>query len=322
MREGMVSFMLKLLVNADNRGETLKMTSTRNNIVRTSVYHLLVANRNKFEPEVFSGILRYLCCSMGGSVLLQNVVTKIPATMLAVSLVKDGLKVSEVLEHVDFIFLIKATCYMSKPKGTPKEYHERLEETEQISLSEALTICSPRFRQDFVVEALNCVLSVDSQFLMEKDSSGQYPIHRMITDHSYFMHTNLATCVHLCLVMSVIMKHAPQCARQCNDEGLLPLHLAADLQRVPDLYDSSRVKLVSIIWNAYPEAVGIVEKSTGLPPFALAARDKKVVIGSTLSSSFFLLKQHPEIISEYIVSSGEQTCSAVPPAKRLRKAEK
>ena len=209
-----------------------------------------------------------------------------------------------------------------KGAGNDVEYHKRLQETETISLSEALAICSPHFPDEFAVEALNCVLLVDSQFLMEKDTSGQYPVHRMISSPSYFMLTQ-ATCSlggHLCLIMAVIMKHATQCAQQFNDEGLLPLHLAANLVRV-NLHDSIRVDLVNMIWNAYPEAVGITDKSTCLPPFALAARDKEVVTGSSLSSSFFLLKQHPEIISEYILSGKKISAqdSLVPLAKRPRK---
>ena len=332
MRNGGSIELVKLLVNADNRRETLKMISKRAMASRTSVYHALIAFRDKHKPEVFSEILRYLCCVAGWSILekmYESTYNVIPAVLLSDSLAREGLTVPEVLEHNDFIFLVKATCYhnMCKIKGAGNdvEYHKRLQETERISLSEALTICSPYFPDEFAVEALNCVLLVDSQFLMEKDTSGQYPVHRMISSPSYFMHrraTYHRSGEHLCLVMSVIMKHAPQCAQQFNDEGLLPLHLAADLVRV-NLHDSIRVDLVNMIWNAYPEAVGIIDKSTSLPPFALAARDKDVVIGSssTLSSSFFLLRQHPEIISDYIVSGEKISAqdSLVPLAKRPRK---
>ena len=257
MRNGGSIELVKLLANADTRRETLNVTG----IGITSVHHLLVQNRHKHKPEVFSEILRYLCCVAGWSILekmYESTYNMIPAVLLSDSLAREGLTVPEVLEHNDFIFLVKATCYhnMCKIKGAGNdvEYHKRLQETERISLSEALTICSPYFPDEFAVEALNCVLLVDSQFLMEKDTSGQYPVHRMISSPSYFMHrraTYHRSGEHLCLVMSVIMKHAPQCAQQFNDEGLLPLHLAADLQRVPELYDWNTVSNLLVLFGMH-----------------------------------------------------------------------
>ena len=153
------------------------------------------------------------------------------------------------------------------------------------------------------------------------------------------------------VAMQLILKHVPQCAQQYNDEGLLPLHIAADPQRLV-LDENKRLNLVSMIWKAYPDAADIVDKNTGLPPFALAARGKdefgkveakkkskynkegdliehfdrfEAANEATLSSSFFLLRQHPEILSGYIVDGVEQPCpskDSIPLAKRPRNGDK
>lgn len=202
-------------------------------------------------------------------------------------------------------------------------------EIEAISLSQAFTICSPCFGERVAKGTLKKLLSSENKFLFEKDSNGQYPIHRMIMSCSYCVDT--VSTVHWRVnfhnfIIKTILKHAPQCARQFNDDGLLPLHIAADSQQVKDLTDKDRLNLVRIIWNTYPEAAEVIEKTTALPPFALAVRSKDKEAEEeeeelrietehqSLSTSFFLLKQFPEVLSEYIHSDGTNSAS-VPPAK-------
>ena len=52
---------IKLLVNADYKRETLK-TEYNELGMRDSVYHTLIAKRNMYEPDTFSEIVRYLSC--------------------------------------------------------------------------------------------------------------------------------------------------------------------------------------------------------------------------------------------------------------------
>lgn len=99
-------------------------------------------------------------------------------------------------------------------------------------------------------------------------------------------------------------------------DGRLPLHLASDPTTLQVLEKNTRYELVYDIWKAYPEAASVTDPLTSLPPFALAARQggKKPSLAEriemnlpnvddSISSSFFLLRQYPEILSEYDVSN-------------------
>ena len=352
---------IKLLINADHKRTTLKMIEDKE-----SVYHTLIAKKDVYEPDTFSEILRYLSCmgvyNMRDSGLLHRAAThenKTPLLLLVQSLMnKDGMTGQEIWQNRDFTFLLKATCYHYKMSKTQRKGVVRdsdvdriCHDIEEISLSEAFLICAPCFSEKVVSKMLNELLATDCQFLLKKDSQGQYPFHRLILSRdyahpSYFMdtiNTDLKDDLHD-LTMELILKHAPQCAQQYNNEGLLPLHIAADPQRFV-LDESNRINLVSMIWKAYPDADDKVDKNTGLPPFALAARGKdefgKVEakkkskynkegdliehfdrFEAANDCSFFLLRQHPEILSGYIVDGVEQPCpskDSIPLAKRPRK---
>lgn len=164
---------------------------------------------------------------------------------------------------------------------------------------------------------------MDSRFLEEKDINGDYPIHNMIVDHSYFFTVNAEfqdreRCCHA--IIWFILEVAPQCARQLNKEGRLPLHVAADPQTVQVSKSNPRINLVRDIWKVYPDAVGIVDQLTGLLPLALAVRgpdtneERDFIMGNDrqidegLSSSYFLLRQYPEILS----------CCEPPPSEEER----
>ena len=281
---------------------------------------------------------------------------KTPLLLLVQSLInKDGMTGQEIWKHRDFIFLLKATCYHYKMPTTQRkcvvgdsDINRFCQDIEEISLSEAFLICAPNFSEKVVNKMLNELLATDCKFLLQQDSQGQYPIHKLILSRdyenpSYFMGTIGRNGDLHDLTIQLILKHAPQCAQQYNNEGLLPLHIAADPQRVV-LKESKRLNLVSMIWKAYPDAADIVDKNTGLPPFALAARGSvmkeftsgRISVGDFLdtisnkrdavSTSFFLLRRHPDILSEYnIVGGVEQPCSSnkdsIPLAKRPRNAE-
>ena len=286
---------------------------------------------------------------------------KIPLLLLVQILInKDGMTGQEIWKHRDFIFLLKATCYHYKMSKTQRKGVVRdsdvdriCHDIEEISLSEAFLVCAPDFSEKIISKMP--LKQPATHFLLKKDSSGQYPIHQLILsmdykNPSYFMDT-LTTdwkrgAFHD-VAMQLILKHVPQCAQQYNDEGLLPLHIAADPQRLV-LDENKRLNLVSMIWKAYPDAADIVDKNTGLPPFALAARGKdefgKVEakkkskynkegdliehfdrFEAANDCSFFLLRQHPEILSGYIVDGVEQPCpskDSIPLAKRPRNGDK
>jgi len=275
---------VKLLVNADSEKQTLQMVKED----KDSVYHVLIANREVHQPEVFSEILRYLCCIGIGtdqSALHQQAnlhQMKTPVLLLVQSLInKEGLNYQDILKNSDFVFLLKATCYhyvSQSSAGTPqtKDIHLVHRDIEAISLSEAFLVCAPCFNDKIIDKVLNDILSVDCQFLFKKDSFGQYPIHRIINKRpSYFVDTTNTYRFDdfLSYILEIVLKHAPQCAQQVNAEGRLPLHIVSDAQE--DKYtDNRRLKRVEIIWNAYPDAAEKLDCKTGLPPFALAVRGK------------------------------------------------
>jgi len=108
-------------------------------------------------------------------------------------------------------------------------------------------------------------------------------------------------------IVETILRIAPQCAKQKNETGLLPLQIVADTERRPYIRDKDRIALVGTIWKAYPDALSIIDNVSGLPPFTLPVREdspytQRVNAHAGLSSSYFLLRQQPEILSEVIGS--------------------
>jgi len=350
---------MKLLVNADHEKETLKVVKDDQWRQKDSVYHMLIANRNMHQPEGFSEILQYLCCvgiSMKEPPLLQQASShenKIPLLLLVQSLIKEGLTGQHITRNKDYIFLLKATCYHYKSsldeiQPQINDIHLTHQEIEAISLSEAFLVCAPCFGEKIGDRVLNELLSVDCQFLFEEDSVGQYPIHRMITEESYFMDTvttRLWSGGFLSCILKIVLKHAPKSAQLVNKEGRLPLHVVSDYNE-RHFKDSDRLDLVSIILNAYPEATETLDGKSGLPPFALASRKEEggpkkqktspmreaffkddafakmlsmvVAFEEPISSSFFLLRQQPDIISNYIVSGDDTGSTFSPVAKRTK----
>jgi len=243
-----------------------------------------------------------------------------PVLLFVQSLInKEGLNGQAIMRNSDFTFLLKATCYhyestSNNDKNETKSINVVCQEIEAIPSSEAFLVCAPCFNEKIIEKVLNELLSVNCQFLFEKNSLGQYPVHRMITEENYFMNTvttRLWGSEFLSCILKIVLKHAPKSAQLVNKEGRLPLHIVSDAQR-RRFEDSDRLDLVKIIWNAYPEAAEAVDSKTGLPPFALAASKEEegpkrrgsedsldrilnmmIPIEESLSSSFFLLRQQP-----------------------------
>ena len=350
MQHGGSIEVVKLLVNADSEKKTLSMIKKGDYLPNTihSVYHILIANREVYEPEVFSEILRYLCCMCIGmaepALLYQGTSynTMTPVLLLVKKLInREGLNGQAIMRNSDYVFLLKATCYSHKSKPYSKSdlikervQHQIFQEIEDISLTEAFVICAPCFSKNIAAKVLNDLLSKDCQFLFEKDSYGQYPVHRMINDNRKWPCYVVSTVYHdrandfdRDTTLEMVLQYAPRSAQLRNDEGRLPLHIVSDAQGIR-LTDENRLNLLRIVWNAYPDAAEKLDGKSGLPPFALAVRGededtikeytkynpdlvkidemdrrlkrlgvKDVCYTISLSSSFFLLRQQPDIIS-------------------------
>jgi len=309
-----------------------------------SVIYTLIENRVRHPPQAFSDFLRYLVLTISDfdeSVLINlgDNTNHSPLSKLWMELrfamVYGAQEHSHPLDNDDTVFLLKATCYHYlqlqeevNDKGD-KGYNQRARDIDSISLSKAFTICLPGLMsldcyedsdgQTYIEGKIEELLSVDSNFLAKKNADEEYPIHRMIMNHSYFFMAPVKAedrerfCHNL---IEIILGAVPQCARQLDKDGRLPLQIASDPTTLDVLKRNSRYELVQEIWKAYPEAASIIDPMTSLPPFALAARQggKKPSLAErieknlpdvddSISSSFFLLRQYPEILSEYDVSN-------------------
>ena len=124
----------------------------------------------------------------------------------------------------------------------------------------------------------------------------------------------------------LILKIAPQFAKQKDHDGRLPLHLAADSVRVPIQDKQERLSLVQTIWEAYPDAANDIDKETKLPAFALPSRfeaggNVPEYFDDGTSSTFFLLRQRPEMLAIALGGSTKGVNSSVvtrPQPKRPR----
>ena len=324
--------LVKVLVDIDTPRHAIHMEGG------TSAIHILIENRLNHQPQVFSDILRHLILTISDfnynkSVLLQSA----PVSRLWNQLELLNVPIADILNNNDFIFLIKATCYhyLSRKGETVGglSYTQRAEAIDNISLSQAFTICCLCFKPSDYKHELKRLLLVDSKFLEEKNDMGEYPIHRMIKDETYFFNGEMNRTHHS--LIGAILNAVPKCAKQTDGNGRLPLHIVSDPETltvsVRCFNDYRRIDLVHDIFKAYPDAVGVADKMTGLPPFLLAARGphEKLSLAKrlgrichfnddSLSSSFFLLKQYPEIIADYSVEGSEEKVTC-PPTKRQRK---
>ena len=126
-------------------------------------------------------------------------------------------------------------------------------------------------------------------------------------------------------MIETILNIAPQCAEQKDHDGCLPLHLAADSVRVPIQDKQWRLSLVQTIWEAYPDAANDIDEETKLPAFALPSRledDRNIpeYFDDGTSSTFFLLRQRPEMLAIALGGSTEGVNNSVtrPQPKRPR----
>ena len=327
---------VKLLVDIDKEKNALQSEK------RTSAIDVLIKHRKNHQPQVFSEILRYLVLSIdnfGGSVLKRSDHRIEPVSLLWYDMLMNEKKSRHEILNDDFIFLLKATCYHHLCTGsaiqgddvTEEILSERAKRIEEISLSKAFTICLPCFglSDNYEEDMLKELLSWNSAFLEERDEMGAYPIHNMIMDpSSYFLSTSRPNKHTLAQkFIGLIVGAVPKCARQLDNEGRLPLHIVSDpeTQQYPR---NTGLDIVRDIWKAYPEALYIPDRKTGLPPFALAARGpddtlefcaltRRMDKDDGLTSSFFLLRQYPEILSEYGMGGSEDKVPKLP-AKRKR----
>ncbi|KAL9180894.1 hypothetical protein ACHAXT_009699 [Thalassiosira profunda] len=311
--------LVKLLVEADEEKVTLESHS----------FQVLITRKAKHRPEVFSEVLRFLILSTRASpspsplLIKEKRSRKTPVARLWHVLDSSGLSARDILSDADFVFLLKATCYHHSANGGSTIDADQLSFIDSIPLHRAFLVCAPCFEMDVVRGGLEYLFSIDDAVL-EPDANGDYILHEIFWSESFFIsiwedtkntYSFDVKDEYRIEMVEMMVEIAPKCARLIGSDGRSMLHIAADsaepTQRVSD---SRRLNLVRAVWEAYPDAANIVDKKTALPPFALAAREeeredmngrkRRRDIWSegecSISSSFFLLREAPDILSEYI----------------------
>mmetsp|Transcript_35818 Transcript_35818/g.61072 ORF Transcript_35818/g.61072 Transcript_35818/m.61072 type:complete len:540 (-) Transcript_35818:262-1881(-) len=318
MRRGGSLELVKVLVRAEldslRSSDKDKGAIHSSNDCRDSVFHVLVANKAN-HPVYFSEILRHLILSFDLSYHSSPLVSTnsrgmIPLEVLWESMKNEGLSDEGILQNDDFAFLLKATCYHYQNNLVEGvgEHSNQSKEIEQVPFAQAFLICSPCFGKELTNKVLEDLFAKDTTFILKKETNGKYPIHRIITNDSYLVKGSFDFQLFL---LQTILRIAPLCAKQRDDYGLLPLHVAANPQRVR--YTSRhkyehRLSVLNVILKAYPEALSVIDSETGLPPFALPVlhenkyKNRGLVQHLSLSSTYFLLRQQPDMLSGIIAS--------------------
>ena len=182
--------------------------------------------------------------------------------------------------------------------------------------------------------------SVDNSFLLTPhkwQSNVECPLRHIVRGRGSYCIDSL-TCLgqrdYTQFIVELILRLVPQCAEMKDSKGLLPLHIVADAQRNNFITANKRLSLVRSIWEAYPEAANTMDNEYNLPAFALPVRgkgekgpysynrddnhDDPEYTG--MSSTFFLLRQQPEMLSVAIAQCtiADSDEEANPPSKRPR----
>lgn len=345
IRHGASFDLVKVLVEADKTEEKETLKPYRSLEWREdALMHLLVMNRANYTPEVFSAMLFYLVPNLSEDNLqLIHVgsTDQTPVALLFNSLKDEGRTIEEILQNDDFVFLLRATCYHQHclrlrwtEQKTSKDFEGRRSDIDLISVPHAFFVCSACFKEKYTTTVLQHLASQDKSFLIDKDMHGVHPIHGVLDRRDYCFHTSCFQDFQA-YILKMMLTLAPECARQRNKEGLYPLHRVADRNRYSFYRDSGerRLQLVQTVFEADPDVASIMDNEINLPPFTLPERYEESQVYEReqnaqypgLSSTYFLLRQRPEMIAETIsmiqrgLKEAEAEAEAAEPsAKRLK----
>ena len=339
VKQGCSFELVKFLVEANQKKETLKpFPSDRG---QDTLLHVLVSNRENHEPEVFSAILHYLVLNLDDrnlQLIREGSTEKTPVAIFFNSLKDEGRTHAEILLNDDFVFLLRATCYhqncnFNKKQKMSKDFDGRHSDIDLISVPYAFFVCSPCFIEETTTSMVEHLCSTDKSFLINKDMHGIYPIHGVLEDrYSYCVRTRWCYEGFDDYIVTTILRLAPECARQRSKKGLYPLHIVADRERQSLLSDERRLHLVQTVFKANPDVASIMDNQFNLPSFTLPERYEMSKIycsyfdereledrRSGLSSTYFLLRQRPEMIAETIsMIQKESKEVAEPSSKRIK----
>ena len=310
----------------------------------TTLLDQIVSKKENHGPNDFSQSLRLLVKSTNndrGLLLRSDDNKKIPLELLWKSLKDSGLSSNfNIVQNKDFQFLLKATWYACSISYEENDWYicdEVLRKNDFIPLHEVWIACSTCFESSMVKDVLKHLIPSNENFFLEKNKYGKYFMFNLLSDCHRFV--NFSTWSLIRDIVDAVLIALPQAARLVNDECLLPLHVIADSARLDQtMTDVEGLDLVRIIWKAYayPEAVEVMDKHSRVAPFLLPLRDERDNKDETwcwyerppvhsLSSTFFLLQQMPEMIYRAVLvdfatpkeKEGSNVTSARP-AKRVK----
>ena len=129
-------------------------------------------------------------------------------------------------------------------------------------------------------------------------------------------------------VLKEMLRIAPECARQRNEEGSLLLYVVANDEWGPDMDSDRRLEIVQKVFEAYPQAALEADPKHTVPPFVLPIvhladslsnneTEERAISG--LNATYFLLRQCPEMIESALKNCPlEERGADGPGSKRIK----
>ena len=160
---------------------------------------------------------------------------------------------------------------------------------------------------------LHVLVCVYPETLFIPNSEGQYPIHIAIQRHKSWEFIKYISTSKTARLLASSSSSSAVINNQRREHGSLPLHLALlrsnkDNKGSPASSSSTTTDtIITELWKLYPEASAVVDGTTQLFPFQLAAAASSSSSASpsaladkqTISHTYFFLRSSPEVLNQY-----------------------
>lgn len=156
--------------------------------------------------------------------------------------------------------------------------------------------------RDTHVDLIQSLMELNASSLRHCNARGELPLHLAIQTGKYWGHVDS------------LVRAYPDSCKHCNAIGELPLHLAMKF--------GTDMRIAKELWKQYPQAAAVVDGSTRLYPFQLAAcRIQRAAPENSASSAhntpplgknaehtesasvdliYFFLRESPQVLKQYI----------------------
>jgi ankyrin repeat protein len=145
------------------------------------------------------------------------------------------------------------------------------------------------------VDLIQSLMELNAPSLRHCNARGELPLHLAIQTGKDWGH------------IDSLVRAYPDSCKHCNARGELPLHLAIKF--------GTDIRIAKKLWKQYPQAAAVVDGSTRLYPFQLAAcRIERAAPENSASSAhnkptlgiesvdliYFFLRESPQVLKQYI----------------------